>query len=317
MKYYCLVSLMFVLSSVNAIECPDLVSRQKDKDGMILCPKSMLANESLGAYLTCRLGTNKGYVAATQSQKVAAGKLFESYESLLRGVNKEAQVKAIQESATTMNLDVCRMKFESRNDSILVFAIKRGIKSSAAQFMLREISPSRLAIFGPHDGGDGTNYSTKIAFEKSNAMAVFSNAFKRNYAPMVRPGKRGDIARLSGSLGFVTMSRFFHTFPKLIVFHIHGMANSDKSIYRVRKTTPASKFINKKLGELIVKHSPVKSTNDNFNAGYLIDTKTKNQDVYVKWEYPTRWHLKKRDSVHRIINALFETGRLDEYKIWK
>lgn len=273
-------------------------------------PACIHETESVHPWFTRLRKEVKKFRQVQKGDREALVELFSAFKkSLESGIHKDTSLVMMQ-SAEKLRMDVCRVKVE--NDSRLVFTKKPGIRAhSGANFMLREINPSKVVVFGPHDGGDGTYASTKFAFENTRALAGFYNSYHRKLGPKMKDGNSGDMARQRLALGFVTMDEFFKQFRQMLVFHWHGQ-KARSVLFRSRKTTPIGKKLDRLFPKAVLEMTTIKKSNNKFNAYYEIDKKVKSK-TYVKIEFPATRHRGNPRVLARILNRLLEYPEMESF----
>lgn len=224
-------------------------------------------------------------------------------DSTISGITPET-TKIIMTSADALGLYVCRVKTTKNerdievSDSYLLFYSKPRVRSySGAFMMLRETKHSKVIILSPHDDSDGTYADTKIGFAKSYALAMFSNGHKRGKVSTTHEQYRAsDFVHSINNLGTYTVTEFCKMFPNMVCLHFHGMANSQKCMFKSKNVDMSTAFKNAIIGS-----SRLKSNQFVGLPVYFTIDKMVNTNNYLKTEMPAVIHSSNKNIIKNIV----------------
>ena len=221
MKSLILVAALSLAGKASAKEvgCEQIDQSKKYPDGIPYCPEIIKTNTAF-AVTRCAFDQAKAWHPAREGEK-------KDMNELVQGL-KDGDAKAILENADSLRLQVCRS--EKDGDKFLLMYTKPGVKDYSGPFLMyREGNQtSGVVIQAPHDGQDGTNRSTRAAFQDSNALALISNGHKRTLSgrkkTMYGSAFPSDWAHTKTDLGYTAFLAFKNKFPESVHLHIHGLA---------------------------------------------------------------------------------------------
>lgn len=212
--------LSFLLSTpllAKSPSCPQIDFSKKDNDGVAFCPSAVTENSAY-AVTRCAFEQAKKWHPATAAEQKLMRELVQGF--------KDENIVSIVAKADALRLQVCRVK--SANDSYLLLYTKPKVQDYSGPFLMyREGGKtSGLLIQSPHDGQDGTHVSTKLAFQKSNALAMISNGHPRRISGKGPDGHHypSDWAHSRQDNGWFAIIAFRDIFPQSIHLHLHGLA---------------------------------------------------------------------------------------------
>ena len=241
----------------------------------------------------------------TQREKAAINDILESFkESLVNGPSKIGS-EIILQAANFLGLVVCRVRGFKVNslgvkvpDTYLFFYSAPGTRNySGAFMMLRETLRSKVIIISPHDDSDNTRIVTKIAFQESSALAMFSNGHKRNSVKL--PTRDSDFCHNSSNnnLATYTIELMCKLFEDHVCLHFHGFVENRKCMVNARHAGLGTSF----------KNSLVKYSRLNASGGFValpvsfsID-KIVNTSFYLKTEMPVSIYANNKVILRNVV----------------
>lgn len=276
------------LSAEKIVPCPQIDKTKLDTDGMPFCPAVVTETSAFGVF-RCAFNQARTWHEATQEEKTAQATLLGSFIDARAKGNTKAGTAEFLQAADDLGLQACRVK--DKDDSYRLVYTKPGVKDyNGTFFMLRETKASKVILMVPHDGSDGTHTDTKLAFQRSKAVVLYSNGYPKS----IDLGK-SDFIDHTNTMGAVATRQLDDLLPKSVWLMIHGQANSKSVLYRSR-----SKVLGRAFTKGVLENTNIKIIHDNFNAGYAVD-KLINSTFYLKTEIPARIHQGNLGAMAKIV----------------
>lgn len=290
-KIFLLAASIFSASCTFAQECPQIDISKLDIDGVPFCPAEV-ESKNAWSVMKCAFYQAKVFHEATDEEKASLRAIFLAHKTTVeKGITKDNSAKLLA-AADNLKLQVCRVK--TAEDSYILAYTKPNIRVYSGPFlMLRELKPSKVIVMSPHDGTDMTDHDTKVAFQQSKALGMFSNGYKKN--------KEIDFLRNVKALGATGLRQMDEIFPKSVWLMIHGMKDSTKVLYRSR-----SKPLGAAYEEGIEKAMDI-SQFAPLNAGYPIDPFI-TSGLYLKTEIPVKMHHNREAALGRVVKTIETKG---------
>lgn len=283
------------------VPCPQIDLAKRDTDGMPWCPDAVKENSAFAVY-RCALKQAKSFHNPTAQEKADMGALISTWKDIREKGKSPERAAGYLARAAKLNLQACRVK--DGGDSYLVTYVKPGIKNYSGPFLLlRETRASRFVVLSPHDDTDSTHSSSKLALQKTHALAVVSNGHLRGNIPLgssqpvgSSPDSRGGKGDWSHetetiNLGTYTVRLISEAYPKRIWLMVHGMSNDQSILYRIRN--PSQNIALRTAYEKATAAATgMTNFNRSFNADFHTDKYMSNQ--YIKVEYPAKIHRNRQ-----------------------
>ena len=275
--------------------CPQIDPANKDLDGVPFCPCAVKDDESVWSLFRCAIQQATSFHAPKETEKASMSAMLESWQN-----HRSAD---LLKAADELNLQVCRVSQlnNAQPDTFLVIYVKPGVTDySGTFFMLRETRHSKVLVIGPHDDSDSTWIDSKLATSATLAMGTISNGHMRGkvrkegdpkgYADFVHTpgGSKAD-------LGTFAVEKICAMNKASVVFHVHGMHDQTKVLYRARENTVLAKAYE----ATIIANTYVREF-ASLNAYFTIDPIV-NTIWYVKTEIPSGIHRQDRTALARMV----------------
>lgn len=199
---------------------------------------------------------------------------------------------AMLATADKMGATMCRVTLPG-DSYVLLYAKKGNSGYIGPNMVFREVTSSKIIVIGPHDDSDYTHTVTKLATQRTNALATISNGQNRHV------NSDSDFMHHSNNLGAHMVWRLDANFPKTVFLHTHGMANPGTVLYRSR-----SKVLGDAYEKAVTNCTDgFKYFTPHFNAYYQTETGIKS-GMYLKVEMPVKFYHNRPEVLACIVKYL-------------
>lgn len=274
--------------------CPQIDLKVKDRDGVPFCPCEVKAGTAWAVF-RCAVQQATSFHAPTEPEKMSMTNMLQGWQNHIS--------EEVMKAAEQLNLQVCRVSQlnKAQPDTYLVIYVKPGVTDySGPFFMLRETKHSKVLVIGPHDDSDSTWEDTKLATSATLAMGTVSNGHMRGKVrkPDSPKGYADFVHTPGGSkadLGTFAIERICAMNMSSVVFHVHGMHDQTKVLYRARQNS----ILERAYEETVIANTYVRSFAP-LNAYFTIDPLV-NTNWYIKTEIPSTIHRQDRTALARMV----------------